>query len=202
MSGLKIPSIVLSAINHLIEQEKWAYDLLLHHDGKIVSIDLPIGQYRILIQEGLLKEASTVESPSSVTLQISQEAIWAFVREGKSAAMKYIRISGDVDLAADLNRLFAELKWEAEEDLSKIIGDAASRRLVLETKKVFNQANQAMQDLKIGVRDYFVHEKSVLVGTNHLRDFKSELRVVRDQLDRAEKRLSMIEQRIKTKEAQ
>ena len=124
------------------------------------------------------------------------------MKDGKGAAMKFVRISGDVDLAADLNRLFAELRWEAEEDLSKLIGDAPSRRIIVESKKVFTQANNAVEDLKIGVRDFFVNERNILLGANQFNDFKSEIRLLRDQLDRAEKKLNHIEQRINNKETQ
>jgi|GEM_PF-1770738 ubiquinone biosynthesis protein UbiJ len=202
MATLFIPLIVLRAINHLIEQEKWARDLLLRHDHKIVAVELPFGSFRLLIQDGLLQDAKQEDIESSVSLEISQEAFWAFVKDGKGAAMKFVRISGDVDLAADLNRLFAELRWEAEEDLSKLIGDAPSRRIIVESKKVFTQANNAVEDLKSGVRDFFVNERNILLGANQFNDFKSEIRLLRDQLDRAEKKLNHIEQRINNKETQ
>jgi len=202
MATLFIPLIVLRAINHLIEQEKWARDLLLRHDHKIVAVELPFGSFRLLIQDGLLQDAKQEDIESSVSLEISQEAFWAFVKDGKGAAMKFVRISGDVELAADLNRLFAELRWEAEEDLSKLIGDAPSRRIIVESKKVFTQANNAVEDLKSGVRDFFVNERNILLGANQFNDFKSEIRLLRDQLDRAEKKLNHIEQRINNKETQ
>ena len=202
MATLFIPLIVLRAINHLIEQEKWARDLLLRHDHKIVAVELPFGSFRLLIQDGLLQDAKQEDIESSVSLEISQEAFWAFVKDGKGAAMKFVRISGDVYLAADLNRLFAELRWEAEEDLSKLIGDAPSRRIIVESKKVFTQANNAVEDLKSGVRDFFVNERNILLGANQFNDFKSEIRLLRDQLDRAEKKLNHIEQRINNKETQ
>ena len=202
MATLFIPLIVLRAINHLIEQEKWARDLLLRHDHKIVAVELPFGSFRLLIQDGLLQDAKQEDIESSVSLEISQEAFWAFVKDGKGAAMKFVRISGDVDLAADLNRLFAELRWEAEEDLSKLIGDAPSRRIIVESKKVFTQANNAVEDLKSGVRDFLVNERNILLGANQFNDFKSEIRLLRDQLDRAEKKLNHIEQRINNKETQ
>lgn len=202
MATIFIPLIVLRAINHLIEQEKWARDLLLRHDRKIVGVELSFGSFRLLIQDGLLQDAKQEDIENSVSLEISQDAFWAFVKDGKAAAMKFIRISGDVDLAADLNRLLAELRWEAEEDLSKLIGDATSRRIMVESKKFFTQANNAVEDLKSGVRDFFVNERNILLGANQFKDFKSEIRLLRDQLDRAEKKLNHIEQRINNKETQ
>jgi ubiquinone biosynthesis protein UbiJ len=133
-------------------------------------------------------------------LAITQEAIWTFLKEGKSGAMKFVKISGDIDFAADLNRLAADLKWEVEEDLSKFLGDAPARRVVVESKKMFHQTQLAMTDLKGGVRDYLVYEKNILVDSQQMNDFKSELRLLRDQLDRAEKKVNQLEQAFNSKQ--
>jgi ubiquinone biosynthesis protein UbiJ len=199
MANLQVPFFVLKAINHLIEQERWAHELLLPREGQSISIALPIGDFQIAIQEGIfVNEGNT--NLSSVNLVITQEAIWTFLKEGKSGAMKFVKISGDIDFAADLNRLAVDLKWEVEEDLSKLVGDAPARRVVLESKKMFHQTQLAMNDLKGGVRDYLVYEKNILVDSQQMNDFKSELRLLRDQLDRAEKKVNQLEQAFNSKQ--
>jgi ubiquinone biosynthesis protein UbiJ len=199
MANLPVPFFVLKAINHLIEQERWAHELLLPREGQSISIALPIGDFQIAIQEGIfVNEGNT--NLSSVNLVITQEAIWTFLKEGKSGAMKFVKISGDIDFAADLNRLAVDLKWEVEEDLSKLVGDAPARRVVLESKKMFHQTQLAMNDLKGGVRDYLVYEKNILVDSQQMNDFKSELRLLRDQLDRAEKKVNQLEQAFNSKQ--
>jgi ubiquinone biosynthesis protein UbiJ len=200
MANLPVPSVALRALNHLIEQERWAHDLLLPRTGQSISITLPIGGFQIAIQEGMFVNATDTTKTSSVSLSISQEAIWSFLKEGKSGAMKFVKISGDIDFAADLNRLAADLKWEVEEDLSQFLGDAPARRIVLESQKMFHQTQLAMSDLKGGIRDYLVHEKNILVDSQQMNDFKSELRLLRDQLDRAEKKVNQLEQAINSKQ--
>jgi len=199
MANLPVPFFVLKAINHLIEQERWAHELLLPREGQSISIALPIGDFQIAIQEGIfVNEGNT--NLSSVILVITQEAIWTFLKEGKSGAMKFVKISGDIDFAADLNRLAADLKWEVEEDLSKLVGDATARRVVLESQKMVHQTQLAMNDLKVGIRDYLVYEKNILVDSQQMNDFKSELRLLRDQLDRAEKKVNQLEQAFNSKQ--
>ena len=199
---MSIPRIVLNALNHVIGQEKWASDLLQRHEHKLVRVSLPVADFQIVIQDGLLINANDPLVEPSVSLEISQEAIWSFLKDGKSGAMKYVRISGDVDLAADLNRLVADLQWEAEEDLAKIIGDAPSRRIFTESNKVIQQASKAVDDLKVGVRDYLVYEKNVLLGTDQFNAFKAELRLLRDHLERTEKKVEQIELALEGKEKQ
>jgi ubiquinone biosynthesis protein UbiJ len=201
MAQFSVPALILKSINHVIEQEKWAHDLLLSREGQIVAISLPVGNFQLMIQNGLLANTSDNTGVAAVSLEISQEAIWAFLREGKSGAMKFVRISGDVDFAADLNRLAADLKWEAEEDLAKLIGDAPSRRILLESKKLFQQASLAVDDFKLGLRDYLVNEKNTLLGAQQFNEFKSEIRLLRDQLDRTEKKIIQLDESINGKEA-
>jgi ubiquinone biosynthesis protein UbiJ len=201
MAQFSVPTLILKAINHVIEQEKWARDLLLSREDQIIAISLPVGNFQLVIQNGLLTNTSDNTGLAAVSLEISQEAIWAFLREGKSGAMKFVRISGDVDFAADLNRLAADLKWEAEEDLAKLIGDAPSRRILLESKKLFQQASLAVDDFKLGLRDYLVNEKNTLLGAQQFNEFKSEIRLLRDQLDRTEKKIIQLDESINGKEA-
>jgi ubiquinone biosynthesis protein UbiJ len=200
MAHLPAPSVVLRALNHLIEQERWAHNLLLPREGQSIAITLPIGDFQIAIQEGMFVNASDSTNLPSVSLTIPQEAIWTFLKEGKSGAMKFVKISGDIDFAADLNRLAADLKWEVEEDLSKLLGDATARRVVLESQKMLHQTQLAMNDLKGGIRDYLVYEKNILVDSQQMSDFKSELRLLRDQIDRAEKKVNLLEQAFNSKQ--
>lgn len=201
MPQFSVPSLILKSINHVIEQEKWAHDLLLSREGQIVAISLPVGNFQLIIQNGFLANTSDNTGVAAVSLEISQEAIWAFLRDGKSGAMKFVRISGDVDFAADLNRLAADLKWAAEEDLAKLIGDAPSRRVFIESKKLIQQATLAVDDLKLGLRDYLVNEKNTLLGAQQFNEFKSEIRLLRDQLDRTEKKIIKLDESINGKEA-
>ena len=42
---------------------------------------------------------------------------------------EWVRIEGDVQLAAEVNWLVDHVRWDLEEDLSKIVGDVAAHRL-------------------------------------------------------------------------
>ncbi|MGH8820654.1 MAG: hypothetical protein ACREWJ_05110, partial [Rhodoferax sp.] len=64
-----------------------------------------------------------------LTLAILQaspfEAAQAALRGDKPA----VRIEGDVQLAADVNWLVDHVRWDAEEDLSRVLGDAPAHAL-------------------------------------------------------------------------
>ena len=47
-----------------------------------------------------------------------------------------VRIEGDVQLAAEVNWLIDHVRWDVEEDLSRIIGDAPAHMMAQNAKKV------------------------------------------------------------------
>jgi hypothetical protein len=75
---MPIPGILLNALNHVIGQEKWASDLLQRHEHKFVRISLPVADFQIEIQDSLLINTNDPLVEPSVSLEISQDAIWSF----------------------------------------------------------------------------------------------------------------------------
>jgi ubiquinone biosynthesis protein UbiJ len=207
-----IVDIACKALNHLIAQEAWAHRLLIQHDGKVLLLELPVGQVMLQIMGGYFSnmpsslgeptqqslDQQTIIQPS-VTFSVSQDAVWAYLSGGKTAALKHIKIAGDVDLASDLNRLANDLHWEVEEDLSKLFGDALATKMTQRSKTMIAHGKSAIEDLKTGIQSYLVNEKNILVDQLTLVQFKSELRVLRDDVERSEKRIERLMQHLKNK---
>jgi ubiquinone biosynthesis protein UbiJ len=200
-------SVACKALNHLIAQEPWAQKLLFQHQAKVIMVDTPIREVYLQIFDGFLspypvehsseiqeKELDQEIIQPSVTFTISQSALWAYMSGGKIAALKHIKIAGDVDLAADLNRLANDLHWEVEEDLSKILGDALSTKVTKASKQFLQNGQSAFKDLQTNIKAYLVNEKNVLVDQQHFTNYKAEIRVLRDDIDRMEKRIERLMQ--------
>jgi len=167
------------------------------HLGKVLMLKLPFGSFPLQVRPGGFAHAHLEpDTPIQVQLDITKEAITAAVSGGKSAATKHVKISGDVDFAHDLSTLANHLRWEAEEDLAKWLGDATAHRIVKETNKMIGASRKALVDLKGGVRDYLVYEKETLIATDEFDIFKKELRELRDAIERAEKRIERLSQNL------
>jgi ubiquinone biosynthesis protein UbiJ len=61
------------------------------------------------------------------------------LRTGQKPSM---RVEGDVMLAAELNWLVDHVRWDAEEDLSRLVGDAWAHKLVGLAKRVFKALSE------------------------------------------------------------
>ena len=123
-------------LNHVLMQEKEAQDRLTRKKGSVVHIRWGLFALDLLITPaGLLDKASPDAKPDlAMTLAVdSPVTLMQSVMAGKSPPVK---IEGDVQLAAELGWLAENLKWDFEEDLSRVVGDIPAHALADAARRV------------------------------------------------------------------
>lgn len=78
---------------------------------------------------------------TDLTITITEQSPLTLLRAAASSGKPATRIEGDVQLAAEINWLTAHVRWDAEEDLSRFVGDAAAHRIA-------STGSQALAQLK------------------------------------------------------
>jgi ubiquinone biosynthesis accessory factor UbiJ len=185
-------------INHVLMAEPWAMAELARHAGKVILMKLPIGNLSFeLTPEGLLASLPQVDRPS-LELDVSADALSAIAGGPgglREQAMKSVKITGDADLAQLLGRLAGQLRWEYEEDLARLIGDAPANFAVRQGKKLVSSGRSAVADLLENVVEYVSEERKVLLNKRDFMIRKNELNDLRDAVNRIEKRIQLLEQK-------
>jgi ubiquinone biosynthesis protein UbiJ len=191
---------ICRGINHVLGSEPWAMEQLAKHAGKSILLQLPLGDLCCEITpEGLLQVVKDAESPS-LTLEVSAKALNDLAGSSGSLreqAFKAVKITGDADLAQLIGRLAGQLRWEYEEDLARIVGDAPAHFAVKQGKKWVSATQSAASDLLDNVVEYLSEEKKVLLHQRDMVIRKAELNDLRDAVDRMEKRIQLLEQKAK-----
>ena len=171
---------------------------LARHAGKVILLSLPIGRLCFEIStEGSLVALTNVDSPS-LELEVSSEALSTLAGASgnlREQAMKSVKISGDADLAQLLGRLAGQIRWEYEEDLARLIGDAPANFAVRQGKKLISAGRSATSDLLANVAEYVGEERKVLLNKRDFMIHKNELSTLRDAVDRIEKRIQLLERK-------
>lgn len=189
-----------NAINHVLESESWASAELARHAGKKILLKLPLGNFLFEISEtGFLRTLENEEQPA-LSLEVSMKALTDLVATSGSLreqAFKAVTIIGDADLAQLLGRLAGQLSWEYEEDLAKLIGDAPANFAVKQGKKLVSASRSAAQDLLENVVEYVSEERKVLLNKRDFMAHKAALNDLRESVDRVEKRIQFLEQKVK-----
>ena len=66
---------------------------------------------------------------ADLTLTVIETSPLALVQQALRAGKPGVRIEGDVQLAAEVNWLVDHVRWDLEEDLSRVVGDTAAHTL-------------------------------------------------------------------------
>ena len=193
-------SAACRGINHVLASEPWACAELARHANKTILLQLPLGDLCFEITpDGLLASLKEIETPA-LTLEVSSKALSDLAGSTGSLreqAFKAVKITGDADLAQLLGRLAGQLRWEYEEDLARLVGDAPANFAVRQGKKFVSATRSAASDLLDNVVEYVSEERKVLLNKRDFMVRKSELSELRESVDRMEKRIQLLEQKAK-----
>ncbi|WP_213299479.1 ubiquinone biosynthesis accessory factor UbiJ [Paraburkholderia sacchari] len=186
-----------AAVNHLLARESWARNRLAPYAGKTARLSCPPVVLTLLVEpEGYLAAVEEHDAHcADVALSLPAGALSSYVQGGQSAVMKHVKIEGDAEFAQIIGKLAEHLRWEPEEDLAKLIGDAPASRVATLARTVHEQALRAGRNVLGSVTEYLLDEKPQLVRRAELDGFNAELSRARDALARIEKRIERLEQK-------
>jgi ubiquinone biosynthesis accessory factor UbiJ len=115
--------------NHVLLQEKQAQERLLRQKGRIVHIKWGLFAIDLIVTPAGLLDRAPVFAKPDLVLSVAAESPLAIVQSTLSGKPPLVKIEGDVQLAAEIGWLAENLRWDAEEDLSRVIGDAPAHAL-------------------------------------------------------------------------
>lgn len=191
-----LPSVFPATINHLLAQEPWARDKLAIHAGKVACMDAGIAAVRLKVARDGTVESVAPDEPSSVTIRVKLADL-PLILQNRERAFSYVTIEGDADFANTISQLSQTLRWEAEADLSKVVGDIAAVRIVAAARAAFASAASTQRKLLENAAEYFLEENPTLLRPQAVADFSSEVSRLRDDVERIGKRIAKLEGRIK-----
>jgi len=132
---------VILLLNHVLMQEPQATDRLKRQKDRSMLVQWQTFSFKVVFTPaGLLDLAGNSATPDLV-LTLTETSPVALVQGWVAGDKPAVRIEGDVQLAADVNWLSDHVRWDVEEDLSKILGDAPAHML-MQTCRTMGQALQ------------------------------------------------------------
>lgn len=108
------------------------------------------------------------------------------------AAWQDVETAGDTDFAAAIHHVARNLRWDVEDDLSRVFGDIAAHRMA-ETGRAFNRwGAQAMENTGRAFAEYWTEEQPLIAGRRDLDEFNRAVDALRDDVARLEKRIDIL----------
>lgn len=139
-------------LNHVLGQEPEAMARLARLKGRVVEVGWRALRLRLqATPAGLLDLAP--EGPegleADLTLVLTQDSPLALAEAALRGDKPQVRIAGDVQLAAEVNWLADHVRWDLEEDLARLLGDAPAHTLVQGAR----QAATALRAFAVSLAD-------------------------------------------------
>lgn len=192
---------VVAAINHLLAQEGWARASLGLHAGKEALIDTGAVQLRMRVTRDGMVEPGSEETPATVTIRVKLSDV-PLILQNRDRAFSYVKIEGDAEFANTISQLSKGLRWEAEHDLEKLFGPIAATRLADGARNAASGVAATGKKFAENVAEFLLEERAVLIRPSQVSDFADDITRLRDDVERAAKRMEKLEQAFEKRLAQ
>jgi ubiquinone biosynthesis protein UbiJ len=95
-------------------------------------------------------------------------------------------------LAQAVSEILKKIKWDVEEDLSKIIGDVAANRVGILGEKVFNESKKITISIAEAFKEYWEEEKPLIAKKNRVHQFLAEIDNISEDVERIEAKINSL----------
>jgi ubiquinone biosynthesis accessory factor UbiJ len=184
-------ALFVAPINHLLRAAPWALEKMKPFVGKTAAFEVFPLTYRYTVQANGDVKSAMPGSVEDVHFRISPSLL-PRILAGDEAAFKDVPIDGDSAFAQEISYLVRHLKWDVEEDLSKVVGDVAAHRTVSTAKNFTGWAKQSTENLAQNFKEYWTEEKPLVAKSIRLQEFAKQVDTLRDDVERLEKRIDKL----------
>ncbi|MBI5275530.1 MAG: hypothetical protein HY854_03645 [Burkholderiales bacterium] len=116
-------------LNHVLQQEPEAQARLKRQAGRLVEAHWRHFSVRVQATPAGLLELGSATAQPDLRLTLTEDSPFALAQAAVRGDKPPVRIAGDVQLAAEVQWLVDHVRWDIEEDLSRVIGDAPAHAL-------------------------------------------------------------------------
>lgn len=196
-----IKPVITRLLNHLVNQNSWARAELQPFSGKSVRLNImPASAIVSILENGGLALAGDVAEPEAIISMPLTVALRILTND--ETANTLVEIDGDTELATALAKVLRGMRWEYEEDLSRVIGDAPAYQAAEFGRKALAEMRRQSMNVAEMFSEYWQEEQPLIAKKRHIVEFVKQVDELRDDSERLAKRIEKLEAKLVTDAAQ
>lgn len=185
--------LTAEALNHLLRQNGWASEQLRPFSGKVIRLTLPPFHSTLSIDQAGEFAAAAPDTPADAEIGLTPGAAIRLLVE-PDAANGLVSLQGDSELASAVGKVLRGLRWDAEEDLSRIVGDIPAHELSQAASRIRREIGRQAWSIAGMFAEYWQEEQPLIAKKRHLEQFARDVDALRDDVERLAKRIERLEQ--------
>lgn len=195
-----LKAISTRILQHLITQNSWANTMLQPFAGKSVQFNISLTNTTLVILEnGSLAIAGETNTPDAI-VTILPSLLLRLIAKDESAKLK-INIEGDTHLATELAKVLTNMRWDYEDDLSKLIGDVPANKMGEFSRQTTKTIKDTITNLAEMLSEYWQEETPMIAKKRHVEEFNAGVDCLRADVARFEKKLQKLTQKLNSNSA-
>ena len=189
---MALPHPAAGAINHVLRSTPLALERLRRHAGRTAAFHVGPVDVVLTVRDTGEVQAANREAPRDLEVKLSPFLV-PRLAAGDERAFHEVEMQGDVEFAQDVAFLARHLRWDYEEDLSKVVGDIAANRIGWAARGFRDWSRDAALRAGQGLAEYWTEETPVLASRVKVEGFVRDVDALRDDVERLEKRIERLE---------
>ena len=121
---------IVLLLNHVLMQEPQAMERLARQKDSVVRMQWRDLTFMVVVTPAGLLDVAAADAHTDLSLVITEESPFAIAQSLMAGNKPAVRIEGDVQLAADVSWLIDHVRWDLEEDLARLMGDAPAHGIM------------------------------------------------------------------------
>lgn len=193
---------VEALLNRQVEASTPARAALASLEGRSFALEIEGGAGHTLLRLTLRAEGGRLAIHTGETVAdalvrgtpVALGALFAGRAAGRTGSGG-VTIEGDAEIAAAFEKLLGHAEWDLEAELARLVGDGPANLAARGAREMMDFGRRAARTLLRTMGEYLTEESRDVVSRAELDAFHADVDVVREDVDRAEARLSLLESR-------
>lgn len=183
--------LIQFVLQHLMQQNSWTAPLLQPHAHKHVLLDFKVAQTMLtILNDGTLAVAGDA-AQADATIHLPPSLAMRLLRKDP-LAHSLIKIDGDTALGMEVGKILAAVRWDIEDDLSKVVGDIAAYQVVQMSQEKLHRWQSQAKNLSEMLVEYWQEEQPILAKKTRIEQFNRSVDQLREDTDRLQQRVDKL----------
>lgn len=183
--------LIQFVLQHLMQQNSWTAPLLQPYAHKNILLDFKVAQVMLtILNNGDLAIAADSAS-ADATIHLPPSLAMRLLRQDP-LAHSLIKIEGDTLLGIEVGKILSAIRWDIEDDLSKVVGDIAAYQMVQLGQEKLQRLQSQAKNLGEMLVEYWQEERPILAKKPHIEQFNRAVDLLREDTDRLQQRVDKL----------